>query len=340
MIKEAIKELSQGSNLTADEMTEVMEEIMTGEALDVHKAAFLTALAMKGETIDEITAAANVMKKHCKPFHSEKGLLEIVGTGGDGSNTFNISTLSAIVCAAAGQKVAKHGNRAASSKCGTADCFEALGAKIDLETEDAENVLDEAGLIFLFAQKYHPAMRFVGGVRKEIGIRTIFNILGPLTNPASADIQLMGVYSEKLVEPLVRVLHNIGVERAMAVYGTDCIDEISMSAPTVIAEYIDGNYRKYTICPEDFGFKTCQKSELVGGEPKENAQIAINILKGESGPKTDTVLLNSGVALYLAGKADSIEEGINLAKETIESGKALKKLEQFIELTNNDQKIA
>lgn len=334
MIKEAISELAKGNNIDESTMTQVMEEIMTGEATDAQKASFLTALAIKGETIDEITAAVKVMKKHCTPFNGGSDLLEIVGTGGDRSNTFNISTLSAITCAAAGQRVAKHGNRAASSKCGTADCFEKLGAKIDIEPEKAEKVLEDTGLIFLFAQKYHPAMKYVGAVRKQIGIPTIFNVLGPLTNPAGADMQLMGVYSEKLVEPLVHVLHNVGVKRAMAVFGTDVMDEISLSAPTIVAEYIDGNYKKYTIKPEDFGLKTCTKDELVGGDPEENAKIARDILNGEKGPKRDVVLLNAGAALYLTGKADSIGDGVKLAAETIDSGKAAAKLDEFIKATN------
>ncbi|MCR5624132.1 MAG: anthranilate phosphoribosyltransferase [Lachnospiraceae bacterium] len=334
MIKEAISLLVAGEDMTPEMMTEVMEEIMTGDASDAQKASFLTALANKGETIEEITAAAKVMKKHCVPFSNQKDVLEIVGTGGDKSNSINISTMSSIVAAAAGQRVAKHGNRAASSKCGTADCFEKLGAKIDMDTDRAEKVFDETGMVFLFAQKYHPAMRFVGSVRREIGIRTLFNVLGPLTNPAGADIQLMGVYTEDLVEPLVKVLHNLGVKKAMAVYGTDCMDEISLSAPTKIAEYIGDEFKTYTIKPEDFGLTTCKKEDLVGGSPEENAEIVKKVFSGEKGPKRDVVLLNAGAALYLAGKADSIKDGVDLAAEVIDNGKAMKELESFIAATN------
>ncbi len=333
MIKEAIKSLSANENLDEATMQAVMEEIMSGEATDASKAAFLTALAMKGETIDEITAAAKVMKAHCTPFNKDGDVLEIVGTGGDCSNTFNISTLSAIVCSAAGVKVAKHGNRAASSKCGTADCLEKLGVKLDIEPEKSEKVLEDTGMCFLFAQKYHPAMRFVGGVRKEIGIRTLFNVLGPLSNPAGANIQLMGVYSEELVEPLARVLHNLGVNKAMAVYGEDCMDEISLSAPTKVCECKNGEFKTYEITPEQFGFKTCNKSDLVGGNPDENAKIAMDILNGQTGPKRDAVLLNAGVALYLANDGITIEEGIHMAADAIDSGKAKLKLEKFIQAT-------
>ncbi|MBO6016143.1 MAG: anthranilate phosphoribosyltransferase, partial [Lachnospiraceae bacterium] len=323
MIKEAIGTLVKRQDLTAEVMEQVMDEIMGGEATDAQKAAFLTALSMKGETIEEVTAAARVLRKHCEKFMNDEEVLEIVGTGGDGSNTFNISTLASIVTSAAGIPVAKHGNRAASSKCGTADCLEALGVKIDLDPEISAQVLRDIDICFLFAQKYHPAMRFVGGVRKEIGIRTLFNILGPLANPAGATMQLFGVYSAELVEPLAHVLYNLGVKKAMTVYGTDGMDEISMSAPTKVCECKNGAFKLYEITPEQFGFTRCEKADLVGGDPKENAQIARNILSGEAGPKTDAVLLNAGAAIYLS-KDDcwSIQEGILIARETIESGKA------------------
>ena len=243
MIKEAIGLLVKRNDLTTEMMTAVMEEIMTNEATDAQKASFLTALAMKGETIDEITAAAKVMRSHCERFLNDMDVLEIVGTGGDGSNTFNISTLSAIVASAAGIPVAKHGNRAASSKCGTADCLEALGVKIDIAPALSAQLLKDIDICFLFAQKYHTAMRFVGGVRKEMGIRTLFNILGPLANPAGANMQLLGVYSEDLIEPLAHVLCNLGVKRAMVVYGTDSIDEISLSAPTKVCEFKEGWFK-------------------------------------------------------------------------------------------------
>lgn len=334
MIKEAISVLEKRENLTTEMMEQVMDEIMTGEATDAQKGAFLTALVMKGETIDEITAAAKIMRKHCAPFQTKGTVLEIVGTGGDMSNSFNISTLASIVVSAAGVPVAKHGNRAASSKCGTADCLEALGGKIDLETEKCEKVLEDMNLCFLFAQKYHPAMRFVGGVRKEIGIRTLFNILGPLANPARATKQLLGVYSEFLVDPLAHVLSNLGVTDALVVYGTDCLDEISLSAPTKVCEARNGSFKTYEITPEQFGFTRCKKEDLVGGTPEENAAIAKSILGGEESARTDAVLLNAGAALYTAGECATIEEGIALARETIASGKAMKQLEAFVAATN------
>lgn len=334
MIKEAISTLIKRENLTPEIMEQVMDEIMTGEATDAQKGAFLTALAMKGETIDEITSAAKIMRKHCAPFQTKEPVLEIVGTGGDKSNSFNISTLASIVTSAAGVPVAKHGNRAASSKCGTADCLEALGVKIDVETEKCEKVLEDLNLCFLFAQKYHPAMRFVGSVRKEIGIRTLFNILGPLANPACATRQLLGVYSEELVEPLARVLSNLDVTDALVVYGMDCLDEISLSAPTRVCEVRNGSFKTYEITPEQFGFTRCRKEDLVGGTPDENAAIVKSILNGEESPRTDAVLFNAGAAIYTAGKCATIEEGIALAKETITSGKAIKQLEAFITATN------
>lgn len=334
MIKEAINISIKGGNLTPSIMEQVMEEIMTGEATDAQKASFLTALAIKGETIDEITTAAKVMSSKCTPFRNDKPSLEIVGTGGDKSNTFNISTLAAIVAAAAGIRVTKHGNRAASSKCGTADCLEALGVKIDNEPKKNEKVLNDTNLCFLFAQKYHPAMRFVGSVRKEIGIRTIFNILGPLSNPAKANMQLLGVYNESLVESQAHVLKNLGLDRIMVVYGMDCIDEISMSAPTKVCEYRNGEFKTYEITPEQFGFKRCEKSELVGGTPEENAAIACDILDGKKGAKLDAVLINAGAAIYLVSDGITIEEGIEKARQIIESGKAKKKFEEFVAATN------
>ncbi len=334
MIKEAISTLINGEDLTEDTMSQVMEEIMTGEATDAQKASFLTALAIKGETIDEITAAAKVMGSKCAPFHNDIDTLEIVGTGGDKANSFNISTASAFVASAAGINVTKHGNRAASSKCGTADCLEALGAKIDIEPEKSEKILKDEGMCFLFAQKYHPAMRFVGSVRKEMGSRTIFNILGPLSNPAKANMQLLGVYDENLVEPLAKVLHNLGVKKVMVVYGTDCLDEISLSAPTKVCEYKNGEFKNYEITPEQFGFKRCDKSDLVGGEPAENAQILRDVLDGKEGAKLDAVLLNAGAAIYLASDdIDSIEAGIERAREVIQSGAAKAKMEEFVGAT-------
>lgn len=334
MIKEAISSLVKGENLTDDVMEAVMNEIMTGEATDAQKASFLTALAIKGETIDEITSAARVMGKHCTPFQNEEDALEIVGTGGDKSNTFNISTLSAIVTSAAGYRVAKHGNRAASSKCGTADCLEKLGVKLDADVAVSEKCLRDNHLCFLFAQKYHPAMRFVGAVRKEIGIRTMFNILGPISNPAKANRMLLGVFDKSLVTPLAHVLNNLGVKRAMVVYGTDCMDEISLSAPTFVCEVKDGSFKEYEITPEQFGIKRCEKADLVGGDPEENAKIALDILSGEQGAKFDAVLMNAGAAIYIADGTITMEEGIAKAKEMLLSGKAKEQLEKFVAATN------
>lgn len=333
MIKEAINILTKGDNLEDEMMEQVINEIMTGEAADAQKAAFLTALAIKGETVEEITAAARVMRRHCAAFHNDKDVLEIVGTGGDGSNTFNISTLSAIVTSGAGYRVAKHGNRAASSKCGTADCLEALGVKIDAEASKSEESLEELNLCFLFAQKYHPAMRFVGGVRKEIGIRTLFNILGPISNPAGATQMLLGVFDKGLVEQQAHVLSNLGVKHAMVVHGLDCMDEISLSAPTMVCEVCDGTFKNYEITPEQFGLKRCKKEDLVGGNPEENAKIAMDILSGKTGAKFDAVVLNAGAAIYIADGGITIEEGMEKAKETLLSGKAKEQLERFVAKT-------
>ena len=334
MIKEAIAQLVKREDLTSEVMEQVMEEIMTGEATDAQKASFLTALSMKGETIDEITSAAKVLRSHCERFLNDMDVLEIVGTGGDGSNTINISTLSSVVVSAAGIPVAKHGNRAASSKCGTADCLEAFGVKIDCAPARSAQILKDINLCFLFAQKYHPAMRFVGAVRKEMGIRTLFNVLGPLANPAGATMQLFGVYSEELVEPLAHVLRNLGVKRAMVVYGRDSMDEISLSAETKVCEFKNDEFKSYVIKPEDLGLTRCNKEDLVGGTPQENAAIVNDILGGAKGPKTDVVLLNAGAAIYLASDGITLKDGIEKAREIIVSGKAKKQLKEFIEETN------
>ena len=334
MIKEAIAQLVKREDLTSEVMEQVMEEIMTGEATDAQKASFLTALSMKGETIDEITSAAKVLRSHCERFLNDMDVLEIVGTGGDGSNTINISTLSSVVVSAAGIPVAKYGNRAASSKCGTADCLEALGVKIDCAPARSAQILKDINLCFLFAQKYHPAMRFVGAVRKEMGIRTLFNVLGPLANPAGATMQLFGVYSEELVEPLAHILRNLGVKRAMVVYGRDSMDEISLSAETKVCEFKNDEFKSYVIKPEDLGLTRCNKEDLVGGTPQENAAIVNDILGGAKGPKTDVVLLNAGAAIYLASDGITLKDGIEKAREIIVSGKAKKQLKEFIEETN------
>ena len=335
MIKEAIIKVAKKEDLTYEESKAVMNEIMDGETSQVQTAAYLTALAMKGETIDEITASAAGMRAHCIKLLHNLDVLEIVGTGGDGSNSFNISTTSSLVIAAGGVPVAKHGNRAASSKSGAADVLEALGVKITLTPERSAEILKKINICFLFAQNYHIAMKYVAPIRKELGIRTVFNILGPLSNPAGANMELMGVYDQSLVEPLAQVMANLGVNRGMVVYGQDSLDEISMCAPTSVCEIRDGKFTSYEITPEQFGYERCEKGALTGGTPAENAEITKAILKGEKkGPKRQAVCLNAGAALYIAGKAASIEEGVKLAESLIDSGAALKKLEEFVEETN------
>ena len=335
MIRQAIIKLANKQDLTYDEAAQVMNEMMSGETTQVQMAAFLTALAMKGETIEEITGCAAAMRaKGVRLLHNVEAL-EIVGTGGDQSNSFNISTTSALVIAAGGVPVAKHGNRAASSKSGAADCLEALGVNIMITPGQSTKLLENIGICFLFAQNYHASMKYVAPVRKELAIRTVFNLLGPLSNPAGATMELMGVYDESLVEPLSRVMTNLGVKRGMVVYGQDKLDEISMSAPTTVCEINNGQYRSYVIQPEDFGLQRCSKEELVGGTATENAAITRGILSGEiQGPKRDAVCMNAGAALYIGGKADSIGEGIKLAQQLIDSGAAMKKLEEFVEFSN------
>ena len=335
MIKEAIIKLSKKQDLAYAEAEAVMDEIMSGHATPVQMSAYLTALALKGETIDEITASAAGMRAHCIKLLHNLDVLEIVGTGGDGSNSFNISTTSSLVIAAGGVPVAKHGNRAASSKSGAADVLEALGVKITLTPERSAEILKKINICFLFAQNYHIAMKYVAPIRKELGIRTVFNILGPLSNPAGANMELMGVYDQSLVEPLAQVMANLGVNRGIVVYGQDSLDEISMCAPTSVCEIRDGKFTSYEITPEQFGYERCEKGALTGGTPAENAEITKAILKGEEkGPKRQAVCLNAGAALYIAGKATSIEEGVKLAESLIDSGAALKKLEEFVEETN------
>lgn len=334
MIKEAILKVYQNEDLTYDEAYQTMDEIMSGQASEVQMSAYLTAMAMKGETIDEITASAEAMRAHCVRLLNNQEVLEIVGTGGDGSNTFNISTTSSIVISAAGVPVAKHGNRSASSKCGAADVLEELGVNIYIEPEKSLECLKEINLCFLFAQNYHLSMKYVANVRKELSIRTIFNILGPLTNPAGASMQVLGVYEKELVEPLINVLKNLGVKSALSVYGMDGMDEISASDKTYVSELKDGEINSYEISPEDFGMKLASKDDLIGGDAKENAEITLSILKGEKGPRRNAILLNSAAGLYVSGRVDSIREGIDLASEIIDSGRALKQLEKFIEFTN------
>ncbi len=336
MIKEAIIKIVNKEDLSYDEAYAVMNEIMSGETSATQNAAFLAALSTKSakaETTEEIAGCAAAMRDHATVVDTGMDVFEIVGTGGDGAHSFNISTTSALVAAAGGVKVAKHGNRAASSKCGTADCLEALGVNIDQSPELCIKLLKEAGMCFFFAQKYHSSMKYVGAIRKELGVRTVFNILGPLTNPGKPTMQLLGVYDEYLVEPLARVLISLGVKRGMVVYGRDKLDEISMSAPTSICEIKDGWYRSFVITPEEFGLKRCNKEELKGGTPDENAEITRNILKGEKGPRRDAVLLNAGAALYIAGKAESFKDGVALAAELIDSGKAYETLENVIRVS-------
>lgn len=339
MIKEAIIKIVDKQDLTYDEAYAVMNEVMSGETSPTQNAAFLAALSTKStkaETIDEIAGCAAAMREHALKVEHDMDVLEIVGTGGDNAHSFNISTTSALVIAAGGVKVAKHGNRAASSLCGTADCLEALGVNIDQTPEKCVELLKKVGICFFFAQKYHTSMKYVGAIRKELGIRTVFNILGPLTNPATPNMQLLGVYDESLVEPLARVLTSLGVKRGMVVYGTDKLDEISASSPTLICEFKDGEYQTYTITPEEFGMKTCKKDDLLGGTPTENAEITRAILKGEDkGPRRNAVLLNAGAALYIGDRAESFADGIRLAGELIDSGKALETLEAFIKESNS-----
>ncbi len=335
MIQEAIKILSQKQDLTFNQAKEVMNEIMSGEANDIQMASYLTALSLKGETIEEITASAQSMREHCVKLLHDMNVLEIVGTGGDGSNSFNISTTSSIVISSGGVPVAKHGNRASSSKCGAADVLEALGVNILVSPQKSRELLEKINICFLFAQNYHIAMRYVAPIRKQLGIRTIFNILGPLSNPAGANMELMGVYDASLVEPLAKVMQNLGVKRGMVVYGLDKLDEISMSAKTKICEIKADSLESYEISPEDFGYRTCNKSDLEGGDPKQNAQIVRDILSGkDKGAKARAVCLNAGAALYIAGKVDSLKDGVRLAEKLIDDKSAQKQLESFIQLSN------
>ena len=332
MIKEAIVKIVDKQDLTYEEAYQVMNEIMSGETTATQNAAFLAALSTKStkaETIDEITGCAAAMREHAlKVDAGDLDIMEIVGTGGDGAHSFNISTTAAFVASAGGAKVAKHGNRAASSQCGTAACLEALGVNLDLSPEHCVRMLEDVGFCFFFAQKYHTSMKYVGAIRKELGIRTVFNILGPLTNPARPKKILMGVYDGALAEPLARVLMKLGVKRGMVVYGQDKLDEISLSAPTLICEFADGKTNTYEVTPEQFGLERCQKSDLVGGTPAENAAITRAILDGtERGHKRSAVLLNAGAALFIGGKAESFADGVSLAAQMIDSGKALETLE-------------
>ncbi len=343
MIKEAIVKIVNKEDLTYDEAYAVMNEIMSGETTATQNAAFLAALSTKSaraETADEIAGCAAAMRAHATAVETGMELFEIVGTGGDNAQSFNISTTSALVAAAGGMKVAKHGNRAASSRCGTADCLEALGVNIHQSPARCVELLKEAGICFFFAQKYHTSMKYVGAIRKELGFRTVFNILGPLTNPGKPSLQLLGVYDEYLVEPLAQVLSSLGVRRGMVVYGKDKLDEISLSAPTKICEIRDGWYKTFVAAPEDFGLERCTREDLRGGTPEENAKITLSILSGAEGHKRNAVLMNAGAALYIGGKAGSMKEGIALAAELIDSRRALETLNKLREVSNRPEEEA
>lgn len=340
MIKEAIAKVVRGEDLDSETMEAVMNEMMDGTATQAQMGSFLTALRMKKETVTEITACARVMREKGVKINPTCDVMEIVGTGGDETGTFNISTTSAFVIAAAGIPVAKHGNRSVSSKSGAADVLEMLGAKITLEPKQMEEVLNNTGICFLFAQKYHSSMKYAAPVRKETGIRTIFNILGPLANPAAAKMQLMGVYSKDLVRPLAEVLSNLGVKRGITVCGCDGIDECTLSGPSHICEIRDGELKEYDLTPEEVGLNKCELKDLVGGDPKENAQITRDILGGkEKGAKRDVVVLNSAVAMYLGIDNISLKDCIAKAEQTIDSGKALDKLNEFVEATNSFEEV-
>lgn len=336
MISEAIVKIVDKQDLTYEEAYAVMNEIMDGATSQTQNAAFLAALSTKSakaETIAEISGCAQAMRDHATALDHDLDVLEIVGTGGDNAHSFNISTTSAFVIAAGGVKVAKHGNRAASSLCGTADCLEALGCTIALDPQQCVELLNTVGMCFMFAQKYHTSMRYVGAIRKELGIRTVFNILGPLTNPAHPAYMLLGVYDAYLVEPLAKVLAELGVKRGLVAYGTDRLDEISASAPTQICELKDGYYRTLTIEPEQYGLQRGRKEDIVGGTPEENAEITRRILAGEQGTRRTVVLMNAGAALYIGGADDSYEAGIAHAAQLIDSGAAEAKMQQFIDAT-------
>lgn len=334
MIKQAIYQLLNGEDMTRTEAREVMKQVMQGEAASSQVGALLAALRMKGETIDEITACAEIMREKSLKIIPKNDVLDIVGTGGDELYSFNISTVSAFVAAAAGVSVAKHGGRSVSSKCGSADLLEELGVNINLSAEQSQQVLERTNMCFMHAQVYHTAMKHVAPIRKELGVRTIFNILGPLANPAGATYQLLGVYDENLVEPLARVLLNLGVKRAMVVHGHDGLDEVSLSGTTTICEVAQGKLNSYFISPEQFGLERASLEEIIGGDPKTNAQIARNILAGNKGPHRDIVILNAACCIYMFQNQVTMRECVRIAAEVIDKGAALAKLKEFIAVTN------
>lgn len=333
-IQNALLKAADGYDLSLEETRGVMDTIMSGQATDAQIASFITAMRMKGETVEEITACALVLRDKCQRLEPQQDVLDIVGTGGDRANTFNISTTSAFVIASAGVPVAKHGNRSVSSKCGAADCLEALGARLDVPRQRSEAILQELGFCFLFAPLYHSSMKYAGPVRKQLGLRTLFNIIGPLTNPAGATMQLLGVYDENLVEPMVKVLANLGVKRAMVVHGHDGLDEATLTTSSTLCELIDGRMNSFFLDPAQLGLKRCQKEDLVGGSPAENAQLTLDILSGrDRGPKRDAVLLNSALCIYLGKGQKVLRDCLAEAADIIDSGKALAKLQRFVELT-------
>lgn len=334
MIQQAIKNVLNKEDLSLETTKEVMDEIMRGNATNAQIASFITAIRMKGETIDEITACAMSMRNIGLKLAHEGDVLDIVGTGGDEAYTFNISTISSLVISAAGVPVAKHGNRSVSSKCGSADVLEALGVKIDIPVEKSQKLLTEIGICFLFAPVYHSSMKYAAPVRRELGVRTIFNILGPLSSPANANLQLLGVYDENLVEPMAKVLANLGVKRAMVVHGHDGLDEVTLTNKTTICEVNEGKVNSFFLDPHQFGFEYCKPEDLIGGDPAENADIARRILSGEKGPKRDIVLLNSAICLYMSYNNITLRECVKLAADTIDSGKAMEQLNKFIKLSN------
>jgi len=337
MIKESISQLIKGNDLSSIEMTAAMEQIMVGAATDAQISSFLTALSIKGETIEEITAAAKVMREKAVsiPVKSNHDLIDIVGTGGDMLNTFNISTAAAFVVSGADLKVAKHGNRSASSKCGSADVIEKLGININISPENVAECIEEIGIGFLFARNLHLAMKYAARPRKEIGIKTVFNILGPLTNPADADIQLLGVYSANLCEKLANVLKNLGRKRALVVHGCDGLDEISISKDTIVYDLKDNNITEYKISPEELGLKLTDITEVKGGNPDMNAGIILDLLKGKKSPHRDIVVLNAAAAIFASGKSDNLSDALKIASESIDSGKAFTKLNKLAEISGS-----
>lgn len=334
MIKEAIYDVINGKNLDFATAKQAMQEIMEGKATNAQIGGFLTALRLKGETIDEITAFAQAMREKCSTVKHDRDVFEIVGTGGDEANTFNISTTAGFVIASGGVQVAKHGNRSVSSKCGAADCLEALGTKLDLNARQNTKMLNETGMCFMFAPLYHASMKYAAPVRRELGVRTVFNILGPLGNPAGATMQLMGVYAEELVQPLAQVLANLGVKRGAVVFGYDGLDEITACNKTLVCEIDNGKLNVYTLDPKDYGMEYAKSEELIGGDKFVNAQITRDILSGEKGAKRNAVILNAGMSLHLAKSDLSIADGIKLASELIDCGKARRQMEQFIRYSN------